>query len=205
MTEQKSPSKTEVPVTALGSVGPPTEEDSRRLAAERRTLTLEWILMQAHSDKNFARVLCETLGQFARDDAELVSVMKKSLGRERRGRPEEWNLARYEILIVHYAFYIAESKGSHLRAQNDLIEYERRMTGVAYSATALDNRISKGIKALQSAGRLEGLLNEIEWLRVPIQSRISRGAKTRRQTPKFAEAPMGQFPAWLEDCVHRNQ
>lgn len=199
MADRKPVPKNLAASTIMGSAEPLTEEELKKLAEERRSRSLESILMAAHLENEFARVLCEKVGQLAQADAELVALLKKSMSKGKRGRPEEWNLKRYETLLIHYAHAIFETGGDHSRVLTILAEYESRMSAEATvpSPGSIDNRITEGIKALREAGLLTNLMNEVDWIKDALQARMDKGEKSKKRPTTKPQPDPIEYPQWF--------
>ena len=179
MVDRKPSRKTLAESTILGSVEPMSDEAGEVLDAERRkswcVWALDWILFEAISDKVLAATVCEAVGNFARDDADLVAALKKFSSRSSRGRPSKWNREMYRQLLIHYAHAVLEADGNVDCAITKLIEYDNRLFGSLLSPKAMNNNISDAIRVLTDADLLESLFKEIDWVRKPIQARIDSG------------------------------
>lgn len=179
MGDRKSTPKNLAASTLLGSFGPLTEEDREKLVEERRSCSLESILMAAYLDKDFARVLCEKVGAFAQGDTALANILKNALKNGRRGRTTTWTLALYEMLLMYYAHARDETGGNHSRTLNRVADDIHRLTSKVLSTSGLDNEITKAIDALRMAGLLDEILDRAPWIRAAIDARTERGQKTK--------------------------
>lgn len=178
------PGKVLAESTVLGSAKPVSDEEKAELAVWRSkafTDALGALLGEAVRDRDFAHELCARVGNFAQGNKTLIPVLKKFMGRSTPGRPTKWSTGAYWQLLHHYAYIrIKETNGDHDETMMEVDEFVRRVYGIVLTPKGIDNMISKAIREMESAGKLDTLP---DWVGEEIRKRRARGEKSKRRVP----------------------
>jgi len=135
--------------------------------------TLNQLIYYALFNKEFAKKLCKETSRVARGNKDLVAIIKKNIvGKQGRfpATPPGWN---YQLLY-HYAYLMDTLQIEDYRRREDatideLTQFHERVTGRKIEFEAMQNQISKAIKA--EAERIEDME---DWVRDVINERKGR-------------------------------